>query len=124
LEGADGPISASQQKISSEAGQPARLKVNGTINNYRIENFGLMPMGEGEFMLPLKVAIRKAIRKTEGDQVQVILYIDTTPLKVPEELLLCLRDEPEAATFFTPILKANANIISNGFMPPKRRKQK
>ena len=48
----------------------------------------------------MKVEIRKKIKKEAGDYVHVILYPDNEPSEVPEELLLCLQDEPEALRFF------------------------
>lgn len=59
-----------------------------------------MPMGNGSLFLPVKAEIRKKIKKAEGDTVHVILYPDNEPLEIPEEMLLCLMDEPEALAFF------------------------
>ena len=76
------------------------VKVRGTIDGFEIRKYHLMPMGNGQLFLPVKSAIRKAIGKSEGDMVHVILYPDQEPLEVPEEMLLCLQDEPEALDFF------------------------
>ncbi|MES1221026.1 MAG: YdeI/OmpD-associated family protein, partial [Bacteroidota bacterium] len=54
----------------------------------------------GKLFLPVKAAIRKAIRKKEGDYVHVILYADNQPLEIHGELLLCLSDEPTAKRNF------------------------
>ncbi|MDX1908852.1 MAG: YdeI/OmpD-associated family protein, partial [Bacteroidia bacterium] len=35
-----------------------------------------------------------------GDTVHVILYADRSPVQIPEDLLLCLRDEPGAYEAF------------------------
>lgn len=59
-----------------------------------------MLMGNGQLFLPVKSDIRKKIKKEEGDKVHVILYPDNEPLEVPEEMLLCLQDEPAAFKFF------------------------
>jgi uncharacterized protein YdeI (YjbR/CyaY-like superfamily) len=59
-----------------------------------------MPMGNGSLFLPVKAAIRKQIKKQAGDFVHVILYPDDEPLKVPGEMILCLKDEPIAWKFF------------------------
>ena len=76
------------------------VKVRGTIDGYEIRKYHLMPMGNGKLFLPVKAEIRKKIKKDEGDKVHVILYPDNEPLEVPEEMLLCLRDEPAALKFF------------------------
>jgi uncharacterized protein YdeI (YjbR/CyaY-like superfamily) len=57
-------------------------------------------MGNGNLFLPVKAAIRKAIRKNAGDVVLVILYPDNTPTEIPEELLLCFKDDPTVYKIF------------------------
>jgi len=59
-----------------------------------------MPMGNGKLFLPVRAEIRKAIGKTEGDTIHVILYADNSLIEIPEEFLLCLEDEPPAKQFF------------------------
>ena len=76
------------------------VKVKGSIDGYEIRKYQLMPMGNGQLFLPVKAEIRKKIGKKEGDLVHVILYPDNEPLEVPEEMLLCLQDEPDALKFF------------------------
>lgn len=76
------------------------VKVKGTIDGYAISKYHLMPMGNGNLFLPVKAEIRKKINKKEGDKVHVVLYLDNEPLVVPEEMLLCLQDEPLALKFF------------------------
>ncbi|HYE55221.1 MAG TPA: YdeI/OmpD-associated family protein [Chitinophagaceae bacterium] len=76
------------------------VRVRGSIDGYEIRNYHLMPMGNGQLFLPVKAAIRKVIKKTVGDQVHVILYSDNLPVDIPEELHLCLEDEPAAYEVF------------------------
>ena len=68
------------------------VRVSGSIDNYQIEKYNLMPMKAGTLFLPIKAEIRKAIKKKEGDTVHIILYEDNTPLEIPEELTLCLKE--------------------------------
>jgi hypothetical protein len=76
------------------------VKVRGSIDGLEISKYHLMPMGNGNLFLPVKAEIRKKINKSEGDWVHVILYPDNEPLEIPDEMLLCLADEPRALTFF------------------------
>lgn len=48
----------------------------------------------------MKSAIRKKIGKKEGDWVHVVLFADNAPTEIPEELLLCLKDDPGAYKTF------------------------
>ncbi|MEJ8757525.1 YdeI/OmpD-associated family protein [Pontibacter sp. H259] len=72
------------------------VKVKGTVDNFALKGYHLMPMGNGKLFLPVRAEIRKKIKKQAGDWVQVTLYLDNTPQEVPEELLICLKDEPAA----------------------------
>lgn len=76
------------------------VRVRGLIDNFEIKNYHLMPMGNGNLFLPVKSEIRKAIGKKEGDYVQVVLFADNLPIEIPEELKLCLLDEPTAYKTF------------------------
>lgn len=76
------------------------VRVKGTIDGFEIKKYHLMPMGNGTLFLPVKASIRKVIKKSDGDYVHVILYADDEPIEIPEEMLLCLVDEPDALSFF------------------------
>lgn len=76
------------------------VKVKGTIDGIEINKYHLMPYGEGKLFMPVKTEIRKKIKKQEGDYVHVTLYLDDEPTEVPEEMSLCLKDEPQAEKFF------------------------
>lgn len=76
------------------------VKVKGSIEGVEIKSYHLMPMGNGKLFLPVNAAIRKKIKKQEGDTVHIILYPDKDPLEIPPELMACLEDEPAALEFF------------------------
>lgn len=76
------------------------VQVKGTIDDYAIQNYKLMPMGNGHLFLPVKAAIRKKIGKQAGDWVHVVLYKDDSEMEIPEALLLCLQDEPQTYQTF------------------------
>lgn len=69
------------------------VRVRGTIDDFAIKNYHLMPMGNGMLFLPVKADIRKKIKKEAGDYVRVRLFADNLPTEIPEELELCFRDE-------------------------------
>jgi hypothetical protein len=76
------------------------VKVRGMIDGFEIQKCHLMPMGNGKLFLPVRSEIRKKIKKESGDTIHVILYPDDKPLKIPKEMLACLKDEPNAHRFF------------------------
>ena len=73
------------------------VRVKGSIDNYELKQYRLMPMGNGKLFLPVKAAIRKKTGKQAGDMVKVILYADESPLEIPEEIILCFENEPKKA---------------------------
>lgn len=75
------------------------VKVKGTIDGFEIKKYHLMPYGNGKLFLPVRAEIRKKIKKQAGDYVHVVLYPDYEPIEIPEEMLLCLQDEPQALKF-------------------------
>ncbi len=76
------------------------VKVSGFIDDVAIKQYHLMPMGNGQLFLPVKADIRKKIKKQEGDWITVQLFLDEEPLQIPDELMLCLQDEPTALNAF------------------------
>lgn len=76
------------------------VRVRGTIDDFEISNYNLQPMGNGILFLPVKAEIRKNINKKEGDFVHITLFANNLPTEIPEELKLCLMDEPNAYETF------------------------
>lgn len=81
-------------------GKKTSFRVKGKLDQHSIQGIALMPMGEGDYILPLKAAIRKAIHKKQGDTLSLQLELDSAKIAVPEDLVVCLEDEPKAKTFF------------------------
>jgi hypothetical protein len=100
------------------------VKVRGTIDGYEIRKYHLMPMGNGKLFLPVKAEIRKKIKKDAGDKVHIILYPDNEPLEVPEEMLLCLQDEPQALMFFNSLSESEQKFYIEYIYSAKREETK
>lgn len=69
------------------------FKVKGKIDDYEFSNVRLMPFGNGNLFFTLNAKLRKKIKKEAGDTVHIVLYEDTTPTEIPEELILCMKYE-------------------------------
>lgn len=76
------------------------VRVKGRIDNFEINNYHLMPDGKGYLFLPVKAEIRKKLGKAEGDQVWVVLFKDNDPVQLPEELRVCLAEDPDTLEVF------------------------
>lgn len=99
-------------------------KVKGTIDGFEIKKYHLMPMGDGRLFLPVKAEIRKKIKKKEGDLVHIILYPDNDPLEVPEELMICMQDEPQALEFFNSLSESERKFYIQWIDSAKREETK
>lgn len=100
------------------------VKIRGTIDGFEIRKYHLMPMGDGNLFLPVKAEIRKKIKKEAGDFVRVILFPDNEPLEIPEEMLLCLRDEPKAFKFFKSLSESEQKFYIQWIYSAKREETK
>ena len=76
------------------------FRVKGKLDNFPIKQVSLLPMGEGNFIMPINAIIRKGIKKTKGATLNVQLEDDKSEFKLNPDFIACLEDEPEAMKFF------------------------
>lgn len=88
------------------------FRVKGTIDDFSIKLVALIPMGEGDFVIPINAQMRRGIRKEEGAMVMLTLEEDTDELPQSEELMICLEDEPKALEAFLKMPKGHQNYYS------------
>ncbi len=81
-------------------GTKKSFRVKGRLDSHPITKTALLPMGEGDFILPLNAIIRKAIHKKKGAMLKVQLQEDKQPPVICRELLDCLADSPQALNHF------------------------
>ncbi|GAB2973871.1 hypothetical protein GCM10027049_05030 [Mucilaginibacter puniceus] len=93
-------------------GNKRSFRVKGKVDNYPISGFALMPMGEGKFIMPLKLEIRKAIHKESGAMVTISLEVHKDyKVEVPEDLQECFEFDPEAGAFFNSLAKSHRDYF-------------
>ncbi len=88
------------------------FRVKGKLDNYVIKAVALLPMGTGNFIMPINGGMRKAIGKRHGAQLKVELDLDKEPLKISKDFMVCLADEPKALAQFNKIPKSVQNYFS------------
>lgn len=69
-------------------------------------------MRNGNFMLPINAAMRKGTGKKAGDKLKVSIELDERKLSLSKDLLACLKDDPEAMTFFKSLSRSNQQYFS------------
>ena len=87
-------------------------RVKGKLDDLNIAKVALMPMGEGDFIMPINAAMRKGIGKRKGASVKVWLEVDDSPIVPPAELLECLADEPQALKYFNTLPQSHRNYFT------------
>lgn len=81
-------------------GTKVSFRVKGKLDSLQIEKASLLPMGQGNFVLPINKSMRSVIKKPVGATLKADLSADERTPEIDPELLLCLRDEPRALDFF------------------------
>jgi hypothetical protein len=100
------------------------VKVCGTIDDYEFKHFKLMPMGDGTLFFPVRLEIRKKIKKEVGNEVHIILYKNLSALETPKELLVCLKDEPLAHERFLKLSEGKQKEIIDWISQAKKEETK
>ncbi|HNQ12878.1 MAG TPA: YdeI/OmpD-associated family protein [Bacteroidia bacterium] len=103
------------QDLSEELnpGERKSYRVKGTLDQIKIKQQALLPMGDGSFILPLNASLRKKLGKSKGALLSVDITCDKSEIKLDDDLLRCLEDVPEAKTQFESMSKSHQNYFSN-----------
>lgn len=105
-------------EISKKQGQKLKpdckvsFRVKGTLDSHAIQKTAILPLGEGNFILPLNGAMRRAIGKKQGDKLKVTLEADDRKLTLSNDLLLCLKEDPDALKFFKSLPNSHQQYFS------------
>ena len=81
-------------------GYKKSFRVKGRIDDLPVKSVALLPMGNGDFIMPFNALMRKQLLKRKGDKVNLSLEADEEALKISTALLECLEDEPAARAYF------------------------
>ena len=76
------------------------FRVKGLLDEIEIYGMALIPMGDGDFILPLKAALRKKLRKEAGKKLRLTLEEDKSERKTDADLEICLENDENANSFF------------------------
>jgi hypothetical protein len=93
-------------------GNKKSFRVKGKLDNYSFKKTALLPMGEGEFILPLNADIRKDIGKKKGAMLNVQMEEDKSDFVFNPDMMACLEDEPAAMLFFKTLAGSHQRYFS------------
>ncbi|RXK62164.1 DUF1905 domain-containing protein [Lacibacter luteus] len=88
------------------------FRVKGKFDAFAFDAMTLLPMGEGDFIIPLKADVRKAIDKRAGDKLKVQLALQAKAYEIAADFMECLEDEPKALQHFQSLAGSHRNYFS------------
>ncbi len=95
-------------------GEKRSFRVKGKIDGVEVNGVALLPMGEGDFIIPLKADLRKKLKKEEGATVSLSLVFDADfKIEMPDDLEICLADETYLIEQFLSMPKSHQNYFIN-----------
>lgn len=89
------------------------FRVKGKLDTFPIKGVSLLPMGEGNFIMPLNAQMRKALKKKKGEKLTIKIEEDKEEKKINAELLECLKDDPRADKNFHAMPASHQRYYSN-----------
>ena len=90
------------------------MRIRGFIDEVAVNGVCMMPVKNEGFILPLNKPLRKALRKEQGAVVNLKLEHDVDfKIEMPEDLEICLADEPELLEEFLSRPKSHRNYFIN-----------
>jgi len=102
------------QHIANELkpGCKVSFRVKGKIDDLTVNGIALVPMGEGDFILPLNLALRKILKKEKGAMVALQLEEDKDfKIEMPEDLHDCLSEQTHLLENFLKQPKSHQNYF-------------
>ena len=87
-------------------------RVKGKLDDHAFKGVALIPMGDGQFIIPFNAAFRKATRKHSGAMISVEITEDKLGYVLDTEMMACLADEPAALAFFQTLNQGHQNYFS------------
>lgn len=94
-------------------GTKKSFRVKGKIDQFTIKQVALIPMGDGDFIIPFNAQMRKGTGKQKGDPVILQLDLEKEEKKISEDLLMCLAEVNENIERFLSLPKGHQNYYSN-----------
>jgi hypothetical protein len=97
--------------LQLKEGNKKAFRVKGKLDAFAFEKISLVPIGGGNFILPLNAQVRKKIKKEFGTSLHVQLEVDDNALVPPAAFIECLKDEPSAFAYFNRLPMSHQNYF-------------
>lgn len=88
------------------------FRVKGKLDDYAFKGAAILPMGDGEFILPLNATFRKGIRKKEGAMLKVEMTEDKAEFEFNKDFMDCMGDDKKAKAYFATLTGSHQRYFS------------
>lgn len=105
-------------------GHKKSFRIKGKLDRHAIKQVALIPIGKGNFIIPVNADMRKALGKKEGAQVLVSIAVDKAAFKFDEDFIACLDDEPKATQYFKTLTASHQKYFSKWIASAKTEETK
>ena len=93
-------------------GTKKSFRIKGYFDHYFISGIAMIPMGEGDFIIPFNQLMRKGTGKRAGAMLSIKIELDIAyEVVIPSELAEMLIDEPEAQKFYSSLSKSHRDYF-------------
>lgn len=103
-------IPAAKAQSLSKARNTFRVK--GFIDQHEIRQVALVPMGDGDFILPVNGEMRRAIKKSKGAPVLLSLQLDPSELVPDRDFIDCLAEDLRALANYEKLTRGHKNYFT------------
>jgi hypothetical protein len=94
-------------------GKKTSFRIKGSLDDLAISQKALLPIGEGDFVLPFNMHMRKTLRKDVGDKIHFKVELDSSEFQFSEDFLMCLEDDPQAMEEYSKLTPSHRKYYSN-----------
>ncbi len=95
------------------------FRVKGKLNNLIIKETALLPMGDGNFILPLNATIRKATGVRTGETISVQMQEDKSEFVHDADFIESLAEEETALLHFNSLVGSNQKYFTKWIQSAK-----
>lgn len=86
------------QKLNK--GVKTSYRVKGKMDSFSIKQVALIPMGDGDFIIPFNADMRRGTGKKHGAMLNLELELDKSEFVFDADFTACLDDAPDANKYF------------------------
>lgn len=100
------------------------FRIRGKLDHFPIRQVAIIPMGDGNFILPFNATLRKGTGKKLGDKITLEIEHDDQKFILSPDLMKCVKDEPPLLKFFQSLTGSHQRYFSKWIESAKTKETK